>query len=203
MGFVMPHVIILVAGGVVGLALIFQIVGLATPGWTTGEESLSVGNHENGGPNGIKGDTSLQAKYPGKSGNGIKNTYSGGLWKVCIGDSCFESSSSPSDDSGWLYACRAFGILGMLAMVASLICAVLICFMSDKAKMFTLVAAGAAAVGAACCMIEFAVYAGKDPTHSLPGLDVSLGYSFALTILAFLLALAAAALFFVGEMKGE
>ncbi|XP_076456931.1 uncharacterized protein LOC143291143 [Babylonia areolata] len=166
MGFVMPHAIILVAGGVVGLALLFQIVGLATPGWTTWEPFLGL-------PEGNEG-----------------------LWEKCFGDNCAKFTGDIPD---WFSACRAFGILGVLAMAASLICAVLTCFMSDKAKMFTLVAAGAAAVGAVCSLIEFAVYAGKDPF--LSSQHISLGYSFALTVVAFVLAVVAVALFIVGQRK--
>ena len=33
MGFVMPHITVVIGTGAVGLALILQIVGVATPGW--------------------------------------------------------------------------------------------------------------------------------------------------------------------------
>ncbi|XP_076456936.1 uncharacterized protein LOC143291145 [Babylonia areolata] len=179
MGFVMPHAIILVAGGVVGLALILQIVGLATPAWTTYEE--------------------VRHRF----------SYESGLWNMCVNDICLKISLSKrifgkgddDDVPDLLYACRAFGILGVLEMAASLACAVLTCFMSDKAKMFTLVAAGAAAVGAVCSLIEFAVYAGKEPFLNQSFLDHRLGYSFALTVVAFVLAVVAVALFIVGQRK--
>ena len=46
----------------------------------------------------------------------------------------------------WLKACQAFGILGMLAMAASLACALSIFFMNEQ-KIFSLLAPVAAAVG--------------------------------------------------------
>ena len=46
----------------------------------------------------------------------------------------------------WLKACQAFGILGVLAMAASLACALLIFFMNEQ-KIFSLLAPLAAAVG--------------------------------------------------------
>ncbi|XP_076456927.1 uncharacterized protein LOC143291142 [Babylonia areolata] len=185
MGFVMPHAIILVAGGVVGLALILQIVGLATPAWVTFELTYPV--------------------------LGVQTvSYNIGLWKVCASGNCrkisFSSPTFGDDDDDddvpdWLNACRAFGILGVLAMAASLFCAVLTCVMSDKAKMFTLVAAGVAAVGAVCSMIEFAVYAREEPYLNQSSQHVSLGYSFILSVVAFVLAVVAVALFIVGQRK--
>ena len=46
----------------------------------------------------------------------------------------------------WVEACRAFGILGVLAMVASLAFVLLICFKNEQ-KIFTILAPVAALVG--------------------------------------------------------
>eukprot|EP00745_Piridium_sociabile_P037219 TRINITY_DN6747_c0_g1_i3.p1 TRINITY_DN6747_c0_g1~~TRINITY_DN6747_c0_g1_i3.p1 ORF type:complete len:159 (-),score=31.67 TRINITY_DN6747_c0_g1_i3:53-529(-) len=158
MGFTMPHITILIAAGVVGLALLFQIIGVATPGWIVVSAS----------------------------------DYKSGLWESCVGGRC-----TKFDDVGdSAKACRAFGILGIFAMAASFACGLLICFMSDM-KIFTLLAPLAAAAGAFCAMIEFAVYAGE--ADSTKYLD----YSFALTVVAFVLCGAAAVLFFLGRSKSQ
>ncbi|XP_076456926.1 uncharacterized protein LOC143291141 [Babylonia areolata] len=174
MGFAMPHMIILIAGGAVGLALILQIVGAATPGWATKEVSTRV--------------------------HGIVVTIDAsiGLWKSCQGDVCATISFGRAVDlPAWFNACRAFSILGILVMAASLACTALICFLSDKAKMFALVAMAAAAAGAGCTLIEFAVFAGENPWTS--SLDFDLGYSFGLTIVACLLCVASTLLFLLGR----
>ncbi|KAL8610664.1 hypothetical protein ACOMHN_047233 [Nucella lapillus] len=155
MGFVMPHITILIAGGAVGLALLFQIIGLATPGWVV---------------------------------NGLGHA---GLWRSCARGGCF-----PVGVPAFMKACRAFGILGVLAMAGSLACAALICFMSEV-KVFSLVAIAAAASGAFCALIEFAVYAGEFSAYSN-----YFGYSFALTVVAFVLCGVASVLFFLGRSRG-
>nr|KAG5694998.1 hypothetical protein BaRGS_024181 [Batillaria attramentaria] len=95
----------------------------------------------------------------------------------------------------WFEACRAFGILSILALAACLACVVLMCLMSEQ-KIFGLLAPVSAAVGAFCCLITFAVYAGESGQSDF-------GYSFALVIVAFLLAGVAAVLLFLGKSRSS
>lgn len=160
MGFVMPHVMVLAGGGCALVALILQIVGVATPEWISAETQL--------------GDMTQ------------------GLWEFCRAGSCAKLEDllyweTPS----WLEAVRAFGILAIFAIFACLVCVALICLMSDK-PVFGLFAPIAAAAGAFCCLIAFAVFAGESSSSDY-------GYSFALVIVAFLLCIAAAVLLFVGK----
>ncbi|KAL8623351.1 hypothetical protein ACOMHN_054935 [Nucella lapillus] len=158
MGFTMPHIFILVGAAIVGLALLLQIIGFATPIWATRM---------------VQGDT-LEL----------------GLWGACRKGYC-QSYAAVADS---LEAVRAFGILAILALVGSLACAVLTCFMAGK-KIIPLVAFICAVVAAFCILIEFAVFAGE------AGSNVTYGYSFGLTIVAWLLSIAGAVLLFLGYMK--
>ncbi|KAK7463935.1 hypothetical protein BaRGS_00038072, partial [Batillaria attramentaria] len=148
MGFKMPHIAVIIGLVCIGVALIFQIVGLATTGWTSGRTAV-------------------------QSGFGF----------VTVDD--------------WLEACRAFSIIGLLVIVGSLVVGVLICFMDNK--MLPMIAAILAFVAAFCLLIEFAVFAGE--YEDAVG-DADLGYSFALTIVAFLLCIAAGVCFLVPKFVG-
>lgn len=167
MGFTMPHVLILVGAAVTALALLLQIVGFATPAWITGTSIIRI------------------------QSSTITVDFNSGLWSFCNGDKCQDFDLSVD----WLKAVRAFGVLGILAFVGSVVCAVLTCFFPGQ-KLFPMVAGVAAAAASVCIMIEFAVYAGEIQVGSL-----DFGYSFALTIVAFLLGIVAAVLFFMGMGK--
>ncbi|KAK7091667.1 lens fiber membrane intrinsic protein-like [Littorina saxatilis] len=151
MGFKMPPIPTLVGIVCAGVGLLFQIVGVATPGWI------------------------------------VVGTSSQGLWKYCYNDACNTFSGDLPD---WWEACRAFGILGVLVLVGCLVVGILICFMEfDK---LPIIAAILAFVAAFCILVEFAVYAGERGSDDF-------GYSFALTIVAWILAIVAGVCFIVGK----
>ncbi|KAK7091673.1 lens fiber membrane intrinsic protein-like [Littorina saxatilis] len=165
MGFKMPPIFSLVAMGCAGVGLIFQIVGVATPGWVTAD-SADVER---------------------------------GLWKICVNSVCGDISAvydaTGTKEPAFYGACRAFGILGVLALAGCLAVGALTCFMEmDKLPLFAAILGFVAGV---CILIEFAVYAGEIPTMT----GTSYGYSFALTIIAWLLAMAAGALFIVSKIR--
>lgn len=155
----MPHIGVIVGLVCIGVALIFQIIGLATTGW-------------------------LEIKA---------FDYGQGLWELCSGSDC--QTISTGDGLEWLDAVRAFGILGILAIGACLIAGILVCFSENK--ILPMIAMIIAFVAAFCIMIEFAVYAGEGGNA---GYDY--GYSFALTIVAFVLCLAAGACFLLPKILG-
>ncbi|KAK7459686.1 hypothetical protein BaRGS_00038989 [Batillaria attramentaria] len=170
MGFKMPHIAVIIGLVCIGVALIFQIVGLATTGWTSGRTAV-------------------------QSGFGFVTVdVDRGLWSACSGSSCADYSGDLPD---WLEACRAFSIIGLLVIVGSLVVGVLICFMDNK--MLPMIAAILAFVAAFCLLIEFAVFAGE---YEDAFGDADLGYSFALTIVAFLLCIAAGVCFLVPNFVG-
>ncbi|KAK7091665.1 hypothetical protein V1264_009321 [Littorina saxatilis] len=153
----MPPIPTLVGIVCAGVALLFQIVGVATPEWS------------------------------------VVDTISRGLWKSCKNDVC-TTYSSDIDFPDWFEACRAFGILGVLVLVGCLVVGILILFMEfDK---LPIIATILAFVGAFCILIEFAVYAGESGAES-----DQYGYSFALTIVAWILAIVAGICFIVGKGK--
>lgn len=164
MGFKMPHIGVIVGLVCIGVALIFQIIGLATTGWSE-----------------IKAAD-----------------YGVGLWKTCTGSKCDTYSTDNIPD--WLNAVRAFGILGILAIGACLVAGILICFSENK--ILPMLAMIIAFVAAFCIMIEFAVYAGERNKTANVGFATDYGYSFALTIVAFVLCLAAGVCFLLPNILG-
>ncbi|XP_070209815.1 lens fiber membrane intrinsic protein-like [Littorina saxatilis] len=154
MGFKMPPIPALVGMVCGGVGLIFQIVGLATPGWI------------------------------------VDGEYGFGLWRYCVENDMCADIDELGPFGEYLDVCRAFGIIGVVVLAGCVVVGVLMCFMElDK---LPIVAAILAFVAAFCILVEFAVYAGEDA-------DDLYGYSFALTIVAWLLAIAAGICFIVGK----
>ncbi|KAK7459685.1 hypothetical protein BaRGS_00038988 [Batillaria attramentaria] len=117
-----------------------------------------------------------------------------GLWSVCLQSTCSEYLSLPD----WLGAVRAFSIIGMLMIVGCVVVGLL--QLCKDNKMLPVVTAILAFVAAFCLLIEFAVFAGKKEEKFG---DADLGYSFALTIVAFLLCIAAGGCFLVPKFFGQ
>ncbi|XP_070209814.1 lens fiber membrane intrinsic protein-like [Littorina saxatilis] len=116
-------------------------------------------------------------------------SYTAGLWSICIDDTCYNDYVFHTFGD-YLYVCRVFGILGVLVLAGCVVVGVLMCFM--KMDKLPIIAAILAFVAAFFILVEFAVYAGEDE-------DNQYGYSFALTIVAWLLAIAAGICFIVDK----
>ncbi|KAK7463926.1 hypothetical protein BaRGS_00038063 [Batillaria attramentaria] len=170
MGFQMPHIAIIVGLVCIGVAFIFQIVGVAATGWAVGERSFS--------------GMTVDVEY--------------GLWSGCSGSSC-ASIDDGADLPDWFEAVRAFAIIGLLVIVGCLVVAILIMFMENQ--MLPMIAAILAFVAAFCLLIEFAVYAGEREEFA-PSEVFDLGYCFALTVVGFLLCIAAGICFIVPKFLG-
>nr|KAG5686437.1 hypothetical protein BaRGS_009087 [Batillaria attramentaria] len=99
----------------------------------------------------------------------------------------------------WFEAVRAFAIIGLLVIVGCLVVAILIMFMENQ--MLPMIAAILAFVAAFCLLIEFAVYAGEREEFA-PSEVFDLGYCFALTVVGFLLCIAAGICFIVPKFLG-
>ncbi|KAK7092130.1 transmembrane protein 47-like [Littorina saxatilis] len=159
MGFKMPHITVIIGVVCMGVALLFQIVGVATAGWLT------------------------------------QNTVGYGLWSVCDDNgNCVDYTIIPD----WFDAVRTFGILGLLVIIGAVVVGVLIMFMENQH--LALIAAVISFVAAVCLLIEFAVFAGEH--EEIFGSTLDYGYSFALTIVAFLLCLAGGVCFFLPKVLG-
>ncbi|XP_033751725.1 uncharacterized protein LOC117335677 [Pecten maximus] len=164
MGFSDSSVLLKIALVILPLALILHIVGLATPSWSA--ISVSVA--------------------------GVSASQSIGLWSTC-GTTAGNTECVSFDDvpnlevSDWLKACRAFGIIGVLAVAAAAILAVLctVALSKDSHKIAYILATVIAFVGAAACILSCIIWAGK-VDDLIAGLDLS--YSFALSIVAGVLA---------------
>ncbi|XP_069134021.1 uncharacterized protein [Argopecten irradians] len=133
MGFSEASVLLKVALFILPLALILQIVGLATPNWSSVSGSRS----------------------------GITVTANVGLWKACssISNTGSECVTYP-DVLDWMKSSRAFAIIGMLGVAAAAILEALCTIVLNKAshKMAYILATVTAFIGAAAIILSVIIW---------------------------------------------
>lgn len=157
-----------VAIGVCGASLLFNIVGLAIPYWTY----VSVGD---------------VAAYSG-------------LWTVCAPVAADETvcTSFPSEGlDGAFKAVRAMEILGMLLILAALVCAVLKQFVMKDKVLLPKIGSGCAIAAGILMIIGTIIYATRDGVESS-----NLHAGFALCIIAGIAGIVGGVVMFLGS-KGE
>jgi len=158
-----------IAIGIGGVSLLLNIVGLAIPNWLY----KSVGD----------------------------NTIKLGLWRGCfptgLGTVCDSYTTDAISDS--LKGVRALELLGMLLLIAALVCAALKLFVLKTQAMLPKVAGACAVVAGAFMIIGCVVYAVKTKDELTKGLPFSLDLhaGFALCIVAGIGSIVAAVLFFM------
>jgi hypothetical protein len=138
-----------------------------------------------------------------------------GIFKVCYQDICVDVEGCTAGSGGSssfkiklpecdaIRATQAFIILSILITAAAVACMILTMFMNmSKAK---LPAFALAIASAFCCLIAFAVFTKvHDGSQALAGNDkLEYGAGFALTIVAWILNMAATALWFIGAKPLE
>ncbi|XP_060066731.1 uncharacterized protein LOC132547015 [Ylistrum balloti] len=153
MGFSESSVLLKIALVVLPLALILHIVGLATPHWS----SHSV------------------------TEQGITIGAVVGLWKGCLSENGASQCTSYDDVPGWLNGCRAFGIIGVLAVAAAAILEALctIALSKDTHKIAFILSTITAFVGAGSIILCAIIWAAKASDLSSTG---DLAWSFGLSI---------------------
>lgn len=162
MGCTEASVFLKVAFVIFPIALILQIVGLATPHWS----SISV------------------------TANGQTVSQSLGLWATCAtvnGDTKCDSYPNVED---WVKACRGFAIIGMLAVAAAAILDVLCTVALSKTshKIAYILAMIIAFLGAGAVILACIIWASKvSDFTALTGVGLDYSYSFGLSIAAGLL----------------
>ncbi|OWF56759.1 uncharacterized protein LOC110459122 [Mizuhopecten yessoensis] len=159
MGFSDSSILLKIALVILGLASILQIVGLATPNWSS---ALTPA-----------GDASISSSF--------------GLWKFCFSALGKSDCDSYPDAEDWLKICRAFAVIGVLAVIGATVLEVLCTLALSKAthKIVFILATLAAFVGAASIILAAIIWGAK--TSDL-GTGITLDWSFALSILAGVLA---------------
>ncbi|XP_033751726.1 claudin-18-like [Pecten maximus] len=155
MGCSDSSVLLKIAFVILPLALVLQIAGLATPSWSSITASIK----------------------------GVSASQSIGLWATCATEAGKSQCVSYTDVEDWLKVCRAFAIIGMLAVAAAAILEVLctVALSKDSHKIAYILATIIAFVGAGACILACIIWAAK-VGDVLSGLDLS--YSFALSIVA-------------------
>ncbi|KAL4228302.1 hypothetical protein ACF0H5_013733 [Mactra antiquata] len=115
----------------------------------------------------------------------VAGGYKTGLWKMCYSGIC---ASVPTDST--IQATRAMEILGVLAISAALVCAILKQFVMKDQKILPKVSGGSAIAAAIFMIIGAVIFAVKYNTNLQAG--------FALCIVAGVLAIVAAILILLG-----
>ncbi|XP_021339228.1 uncharacterized protein LOC110440455 [Mizuhopecten yessoensis] len=171
--FVKISLVVLVIG------LFFHIIGVSTPNWSTYSISLV--------------------------------TVKLGLWKYCFSSLgttvCTSYGGITLTDGDWIKACQAMGILGVLTIIAAIILNVLCVAVLTKQdhKIAFILTPTLAFIGAGCIFIANMVWGAKISDWSFiiaSANDLALGWSFALSLVGGLFAVAGGVLFGVGFTKG-
>lgn len=156
-----------VAIGVCGASLLINIVGLAIPYWT----------------------------YISAAGG--KQNF--GLWSYCVSQAGNSDCASLPDVAidGALQAVRAMEILGMLLILAALVCAVLKQFVMKDKVLLPKIGSGCAIAAGILMIIGTIIYATRDGVESS-----NLHAGFALCIIAGIAGIVGGVVMFLGS-KGE
>ncbi|XP_078321559.1 epithelial membrane protein 3-like [Crassostrea virginica] len=153
-------------------AVIFQVIGLASPYWTT----LDFGSSED---------------YMGLWKYCTKNVQT----KVTT---CQDSTENISE--GWFSAVKAMTILGLLALLVALGMTIMKLFVLKDGKVVLFAAVGSAFAGAIFILISIAVFAAKT-NDKLEGQEFSYHFAFAFCILAMLAGIGAGCLMLQDAIK--
>ncbi|KAK7091672.1 epithelial membrane protein 3-like [Littorina saxatilis] len=124
-----------------------------------------------------------------------------GLWKVCREGVCVDIGTILPIIPDWFIAVRALGIVSVCCLAGCLLVSVASCVFEHS--YFPLICAGLAVAGGLCSLAEFATFAAKyaDVVKGKGGPDF--GYSFALTIVAWLLAMMACPVFIFAKLRKQ
>lgn len=108
----------------------------------------------------------------------------GGLWKDCweIGNS--KDCSNIKNEADWLAATQAFEIIGLLILVAALVCCIIVIFIKNDLKILKLINWILCFCACGFIIIGIIIYGAESPTSDFSG-------AFAITIIAGIIALVA------------
>nr|XP_022345484.1 uncharacterized protein LOC111138023 [Crassostrea virginica] len=157
-------------------AVIFQLIGLASPYWISFEFELA----------------------------GAAYSVYTGLWKYCTVvqeiTTCVDSTDNIKED--WFKAVRAMTIMGFLALVVALVMTILKLFVMKEKDILQFAAVATAFAAAVFILISIAITAAKvkdDPLFK--SIDYSYHFAFAFCILAMLAAIGAGCIILVDALK--
>ncbi|XP_069133574.1 claudin-4-like [Argopecten irradians] len=162
MGCTEASVFLKIALVIFPIALILQIVGLATPNWSSVSATIS----------------------------GQTITQSNGLWAVCASSNGEKQCQNYDIVEDWVVACRAFAIIGMATVAAAAILEVLCTVALSKSshKIAYILDVIIAFLGAGAVILACIIWAAKiSDSGASAGLSLELSYSFGLSIAAGLL----------------
>ncbi|XP_078320945.1 epithelial membrane protein 1-like [Crassostrea virginica] len=157
----------------ISCAVIFQLIGLASPYWIT----FNVG--------------SLVEVYMGLW------KYCTEIIQLKV-STCQDSTENISE--GWFSSVKAMTILGLLALLVALGMTIMKMFVLKDSKVALFVAVGTAFAGAVFILISIAVFAVK-VNDQLEGLEFSYHFGFAFCILAMLAGIGAGCLMLVDAIQ--
>ncbi|XP_062584113.1 uncharacterized protein LOC134245888 [Saccostrea cucullata] len=154
-------------------AVVFQLIGLASPYWTVIDATL------------VKINSGLWKMC---------------TETVSTGDTKCEDVTIPDGYKDDINAVRAMGILGLLVLVVAVIMTVLKLFVLKEKKPVLFGAVGTAFAGGVFILISIAIYA--DRAKEMNTFDYDYHFAFALSIIGMIAAIGAGAVMLVEIIKG-